>query len=419
MNWENEDEATHIFGGNDPALDAPWQVNVTEVDTRTMTAVEIGFEYGRGVLDAKDTFVWREGMRDWIALGVCPELVPVLAQFQAQRQRAISLPLPPRAPTALPATVPGPMFAPTPSFAPQPHRPTQPSMPLGSPPALSTGLSPLRGPMATHSTGQMQAFPGSQFNPSAGERADGASGFAGVLPLPGLAPPTVEDKSKFGKLGLLVGAIVVLLVVVVGVGWLLTKDSSKPTASSVASASVSSASSAFARGPELQADPVGLADSVGAGTALATVPAGGAVPTAATASPLEVPKGLPAVVGSPDKGAVRSDAGIKGTAPEKTPEPQKDPPRGADAPPFNIDAAKAALSSAAGGASGCGKPNGPTGRGRATVMFSSSGSVASVSVDPPFAGTPVGSCAVGAFRSARVPAFSGGSQSVTKSFNVK
>ena len=83
MTWQNDDEATHIFGGNDPALDAPWQVNVSEADTRTMTAVEIGFEYGRGVLDANDTFVWREGMREWAPLGVCPELIPVLAQFQA------------------------------------------------------------------------------------------------------------------------------------------------------------------------------------------------------------------------------------------------------------------------------------------------------------------------------------------------
>ena len=53
------------------------------------------------------------------------------------------------------------------------------------------------------------------------------------------------------------------------------------------------------------------------------------------------------------------------------------------------------------------------------VTFAPSGNVTSAQVEgPPFAGTPVGGCIASAFRSAKVPPFSGPPVSVSKSFNI-
>ena len=86
---------------------------------------------------------------------------------------------------------------------------------------------------------------------------------------------------------------------------------------------------------------------------------------------------------------------------------------------FSPDAARSALGAAAGAASGCKKKGGPTGRGRVTVTFAPSGRATQATVGPPFAGTSVGSCAAGAFKSARVPPFTGSPVTVSKSFFIK
>ncbi len=94
---------------------------------------------------------------------------------------------------------------------------------------------------------------------------------------------------------------------------------------------------------------------------------------------------------------------------------------GSSAPgPFNVGAAKSALSAAAGKAKLCKKPDGPTGSGKVQVTFAPSGRVTSANVvSGPFGGTSVGGCVARAFRSARVPAFSGSSTTVAKSFSIK
>lgn len=100
-----------------------------------------------------------------------------------------------------------------------------------------------------------------------------------------------------------------------------------------------------------------------------------------------------------------------------TPAPSPDLPPG-QRPPLNQGAAIAALGRAASGAGGCKRPDGPSGAGRATVTFAPSGSVASVSVSGPFAGTAVGSCVAGRYRALHLPAFSGGSVTLGSSFVV-
>lgn len=95
-------------------------------------------------------------------------------------------------------------------------------------------------------------------------------------------------------------------------------------------------------------------------------------------------------------------------------------PASSGAPPFNVGAAKAALSAAAANSAACGKPGGPTGAGRVQLTFATSGRVASASiVSGPFGGTAVGGCVVSAFRGARVPAFTGTPQTVSKSFKIQ
>ncbi len=86
--------------------------------------------------------------------------------------------------------------------------------------------------------------------------------------------------------------------------------------------------------------------------------------------------------------------------------------------PFDRGAAAAALGSV--NVAGCKKGDGPTGSGHVKVTFGPNGTVQSAVVDqPPFAGTAVGGCVAGKFRSAHIPAFGGAAISVGKSFVIE
>jgi predicted Zn finger-like uncharacterized protein len=108
------------------------------------------------------------------------------------------------------------------------------------------------------------------------------------------------------------------------------------------------------------------------------------------------------------------------TTPKKEEPKDEAPTAGAStAPPFSKAAAISALTGAAGAAGGCKKPGGPTGTGKVQVTFAPSGRVTTATVmGAPFAGTAVGGCVAGAFRRAKVPAFSGNPVTVSKSFAI-
>ncbi|WP_044986996.1 zinc-ribbon domain-containing protein [Sorangium cellulosum] len=61
--------------GGAPSTAAPdaWTVNVAEGDERTMTTAELVTEYARGAL-SNDTYVWKDGMSDWLPIASVPEL---------------------------------------------------------------------------------------------------------------------------------------------------------------------------------------------------------------------------------------------------------------------------------------------------------------------------------------------------------
>lgn len=85
---------------------------------------------------------------------------------------------------------------------------------------------------------------------------------------------------------------------------------------------------------------------------------------------------------------------------------------------FNQSAAIAALGRAASAANGCRAADGPSGSGSATVTLSPNGRVSAVALAAPFAGTDVGRCVAGKFRSASVPAFTGSAVTLSKGFYV-
>jgi hypothetical protein len=168
--------------------------------------------------------------------------------------------------------------------------------------------------------------------------------------------------------------------------------------------------------PTPTATQVAAADTAAAPATTGADPGGGPKPVVGT-NPGTSP-------GSPGPG---TGPGPKPSAtPSATPSAEPTPakpvetaPPAAEGAEFNRGAATSALGAAAGAAKGCKKPDGPTGSGRVKVTFAPSGNVTSAVVDgPPFAGTPVGGCVASAFRSARVPPFTGAPVTVSKSFNI-
>ncbi len=98
----------------------------------------------------------------------------------------------------------------------------------------------------------------------------------------------------------------------------------------------------------------------------------------------------------------------------------KQAPAESAAAPFNKSAAISSLSSAAASAASCKIPGGPTGGGKVIVTFAPSGRVTTANVvGGKFGGSSVGGCVASRFRRARVPAFSGGPVTVSKSFNIQ
>lgn len=84
-----------------------------------------------------------------------------------------------------------------------------------------------------------------------------------------------------------------------------------------------------------------------------------------------------------------------------------------------FDRAAAASAMSAVDVATCKKKKGPTGDGHVIVTFIASGSVSAVAVDPPYAGTKVGKCVANAYKTAKIPAFSGASVNVGKKFKIE
>jgi hypothetical protein len=104
-----------------------------------------------------------------------------------------------------------------------------------------------------------------------------------------------------------------------------------------------------------------------------------------------------------------------GPAPTPTPSKSAEP---VDPNAFSESAARSALAGPNGVVAFCKKADGPTGPGSATITFNPDGSVASVAMDPPYAGTPTGDCIKGQLQRAKTKSFQGSPQSVKDSFTI-
>jgi hypothetical protein len=230
-------------------------------------------------------------------------------------------------------------------------------------------------------------------------------------PTAALAAAQLAPKKK-SNLGLIIGGAAAALVVTAGAITFIYMRAHEP----VAANERPTATQAEEAAP--RTDGVSVATDKAAEDPQATEPA------SASASADEADAPAPDASGSAPEPEASGDTPVE---PGKTPavDPRAPAPAASsaekadDKPEFNRDAARAALDSAAGAASGCKQKGGPTGRGRVTVTFAPSGRATQASVGPPFAGTPVGSCAANAFRGASVPPFSGGPVTVSKSFFIK
>ncbi|WP_437854342.1 zinc-ribbon domain-containing protein [Sorangium sp. So ce363] len=230
--------------------------------------------------------------------------------------------------------------------------------------------------------------------------------------LSSLSPLTAPEAStKKGRTGLIAAAIAAV-VLIGGVAFFFmqspTQEASTvtPEQANTAPAEVPSPAQTAAPAPP------------SAETAAAATPstAETAAPSAEPTASAEAPSAATPAAATP--AAAEKPASAPAAAAEK-PAASKPEPAASGGAEFNRGAASSALGAAAGSAKSCKKAGGPTGTGRVKVTFAPSGSVTSAEVQgAPFAGTSVGGCVARLFRGARVPAFGGGSVSVSKSFTI-
>jgi predicted Zn finger-like uncharacterized protein len=145
------------------------------------------------------------------------------------------------------------------------------------------------------------------------------------------------------------------------------------------------------------------------------------VPSASASAPASEPSSsaAPAPEAKENASAQAAEAKAKSAAPavrEAPAAPKAAPPPESDQP-FNMGEAKARLGAAADAAQSC-KKGDVTGTGHVVITFAPSGGVQSVALDPPFEGTPAGTCVAAHFRGVHVPPFAGSPFKVRKSFTI-
>lgn len=457
---EFEDEATRVM---DSAVGAPhmWTVNLSETEQGDMTDEEIVAGWQAGVV-TEEAYVWREGMDDWRPILEVPELVSLLSQATESAAPEPEPPPPPAPPAArspTPLAVPSPPRAPTPKpppaavaharpnqdlflSKPKPKRekPKQEASEARNENSMLFSLEALKAAaksseeaapprslrvdenMLTMGGGggvdlfnapliQVDAPPPAQ--PVAKKSASRLPAMAAPSPSVDFAPPP----QKSGK-GWLVAA---LAVVVVGGGGffaytnLMAKDVPVVPSAPIDPPGTAAKTAEPAATPEAQSSAEAEPSAEPSTSANAETASASKTSESGGSTPPSTPDPSPGERGSDSRGS----EGSRGTAPpsggreEKKEEPEE------AAAPFNTDAARSALSSAASQAASCKTSDGPTGSGKVQVTFAPSGRVTSANVvSGPFGGTSVGGCIARTFRQARVPKFSGDPQTVSKSFSI-
>jgi serine/threonine-protein kinase len=243
------------------------------------------------------------------------------------------------------------------------------------------------------------------------------------------APPFGAPAQPEKKLPILPIAIGLGVVALVGGGLgifaLASGGKSKSTAAASASASMSATVEpiASATPPPVATDPP-TAVETDASAAEATAEASDASATD-TADAGAAAAATATATATTTATATATAATATATAPAWTPPATPPtatmtaiPKASADPNAWNEGAARARLAQANAVLVICKKEGGVSGPGNATVTFNPDGSVAAVSVDPPYAGTKEGECAANQFRRAKINAFNGSQQTLRHAFEV-
>lgn len=468
---DQELEATRaepVFTGQSSAPPAGdvWSVNLSDTDQRSMTTNEIVAAYGSGVLN--DAYVWKEGMGDWVPLASAPDLAPYLSgpQHSAPANEPSGLGSPFHVPdrAAEPARVSGgrtrgraDLFGGIAHAGSEEEALAAASVPPSSSESRMTGQrnensvlfsldalkagvdaprpAPARGggpaPASKDdkaSLDDIMSLGGGSSNPLFSMHANQAL-LAAPPPPPEPPPrpatpvdamisssvaPMPATQKGGGKTVIAISAAVGLLAIL-GIVAVLVLGKGKEDDKTAKTASGEKTSDGNKSGDDKGTTASGERPTGTESTTGGTDPA--------------VPGSTKVPVTEEEKKRFAEAMKKKEEEDKKngtTPDPKKEeedtkkkenPSSGVGS--FDKGAAIAALSGAAAQASGCKRPGGPTGSGKAIVTFAPSGRVTSANVSGgEFGGSPVGSCVASVFRRASVPAFNGDPVTVSKSFNI-
>lgn len=468
MNYDEDgSSATQVYNPDDPVM-GEWSVNLSDTDTRTMPAHEIAHDYMQGRLDANETYVWRDGMADWIPLGRCTALMELARQYGSEDGGYGAYPQYDGTDTT--ATVANQAG----SYPPQPHG-GHASSPFETTAAMDDDLFDMAGarsasgpslPTESRRVGQRNEesslFSLDVINAEIAKRSEpppkhkdrhvdnddifalgggfGSGGIAAAFapppihapapppppkpqaqPLPRAAPaipayqmaslpPSVLARpSAKAPIGVIIGAAVgVTLLAGIGVGFLVARGGSEDASTSNA-VTTDSPDNERDDGKKDESSVQEKKDSAEDDKKDDQQVKSTEVPT----SKQEEDKK------QDDKKAESAkkddDKKKEEERKKKEEEKKKEEASGAE---FDVNAARGALTAAAGQASGCKKSGGPTGKGRVAVTFANSGRATQALVEPPFGGTSVGSCVAQIFRRTSVPPFGGAPVTVRKNFSV-
>lgn len=328
-------------------------------------------------------------------------------------------PTPPPAQAWTPAA---PGFSPSPQAAvgspPMPSQPMYPSQ-VHSQPVHASQLHPSQ---PIHPAHPSQGVGWNAGGPSSGHAQPAAPMY------PSIPPEVPKSKSPVAMFAVVLGLVLVMVV-----GFLLWRrlGAHDPGDGAAPVASASAASSATA------------ASTVTNATATATATANPIIdaPQVAPSAPVEPARVQPTDSASPESTRPSSPTTETRTtteAPRPVDTSRASARQPSDAKPasdtkptsrtvresarsastFPADAAKAKLDQIAGILASCKKPDGLTGRGKATVTFGNDGAPALVVVAPPFAGSREGECVIARFRTARIAPFEGEAKPLVQSFEI-
>ena len=445
----NDASASHDAESPDAVKEAPkkdknlWSVNLTDDDSRDMTLDELVAGWKSGLVTS-DAYVWKDGMGDWKPILEVGELKLKLGSPKKAGSGVVSS----AGAVAAPAATKGQdkmddLFGGVDLAG---DEPSEAEKPVGGGAAEAKPTGARNDSSVLFSLDSLNAMGGDEKKNKPEVDLFGNMGSGGamltnnadLLTAPAKAPPAAPAGARTaapataapskGKGGL-IAAILIGAAVIGGVLFFMMGSDSgdgaaaeDPAALAAKEAEAKKAEEERKKAEEerakLAAELKKMQDELKAARDEATEK-GEDPEEAAAKKQAELEKEKEAEAKAAEKSAgssTSSGSSSTSTKPAPSPAPAPKPSGGAA---FDVGAARAALSAAAANAAGCKQPGGPTGSGKVQVTFSTSGRVTSATVvSGPFGGTAVGGCVASTFRRARVPAFSGDSQTVAKSFRV-